>query len=445
MLQSNTSLTFVVRRRAPELIAPIAPTPRELKPLSDIDDQEGLRYHVPGIHFYHRDPKMGNRNPASVIREALAKVLVFYYPFAGRLKEGSARKLMVDCTGEGVLFIEAEAEVTLNEFGEPLHPTFPCLEELIYDVPGSGGIIDSPLLLIQVTHLLCGGFIVASRLNHTMSDAHGFRQFMTALGEMARGAQVPSILPVWQRELLFARDPPHVTFAHREYEEGTNNITTTGMDEMTEKSFFFGPTEVASIRRLVPQNLKSCSTFEVLAACLWRCRTIALKPNLEEEMRFMFPFDARAKFNPPLPIGYYGNCIVLTSAISTARDLAQKPLSHALELVTNAKSIVTEKYVKSTTDLMVIKGRPNFNHARSYCISNLTKFGFDETDFGWGKAAYGGPATGGLNIIPGVVSYCMRSKKHKGESGIMVPICLSSRAMDKFIEELNNMLILDNE
>ncbi|KAL4560608.1 hypothetical protein LXL04_032761 [Taraxacum kok-saghyz] len=159
MLQADTSLTFVVQRCAPELIAPALPTPRELKPLSDIDDQEGLRYQVPVILFFERDPKMGDTNPASVIKEALAKLLVFYYPFAGRLKEGPAKKLMVDCTGKGVLFIEAEADVTLKQFGEVLHPPFPCLEELLYDVPRSSAIVDKPLLLIQVTRLLCGGFI----------------------------------------------------------------------------------------------------------------------------------------------------------------------------------------------------------------------------------------------------------------------------------------------
>ncbi|KAI3677123.1 hypothetical protein L1987_86743 [Smallanthus sonchifolius] len=147
---TSTSLTFTVRRSPPELIVPSKPTPRELKPLSDIDDQEGLRFQIQVIHIYQRNPKMGNKNPTSVIREALANVLVFYYPFAGRLRKGPGRKLMVDCSGEGVLFIEAEADVTLKQFGVALQPPFPCMVELLYDVPGSDGILDSPLLLIQV-------------------------------------------------------------------------------------------------------------------------------------------------------------------------------------------------------------------------------------------------------------------------------------------------------
>ncbi|KAK9071557.1 hypothetical protein SSX86_007985 [Deinandra increscens subsp. villosa] len=57
--------------------------PQELKPLSDIDDQQRLRKRTTVINFYRSDPKMRNKNPISVIREALVNVLVFYYPTAG--------------------------------------------------------------------------------------------------------------------------------------------------------------------------------------------------------------------------------------------------------------------------------------------------------------------------------------------------------------------------
>ena len=144
------SLVFKVKRRDPELITPSKPTPHETKLLSDIDDQESLRWQVPLIQFYNHDPNMAGKDAVDVIRKALAKTLVFYYPFAGRLREGPGRKLMVDCTGEGVLFIEADADVTLKQFGDALQPPFPCLDELLFDVPGSSDVINTPLLLIQV-------------------------------------------------------------------------------------------------------------------------------------------------------------------------------------------------------------------------------------------------------------------------------------------------------
>ncbi|VVB14940.1 unnamed protein product [Arabis nemorensis] len=109
------SLTFKVHRRQPELVSPAKPTPRELKLLSDIDDQEGLRFHIPTIFFYRHNPSAYS-DPVVVVRRALAETLVYYYPLAGRLREGPNRKLAVDCTGEGVLFIEADADVALAEF-----------------------------------------------------------------------------------------------------------------------------------------------------------------------------------------------------------------------------------------------------------------------------------------------------------------------------------------
>uniref|UniRef100_A0A251TE38 Putative transferase, Chloramphenicol acetyltransferase-like domain protein n=1 Tax=Helianthus annuus TaxID=4232 RepID=A0A251TE38_HELAN len=355
---TTTPLTFTVRRQPPELIVPTKPTPRELKPLSDIDDQEGLRFHIPFFHIYGSNPKMGNKNPASVIREALAKALVFYYPFAGRLKEGPTRKLMVDCSGEEVLFIEAEADVTLEQFRVALQPPFPCREELLYDVPGSSGILDSQLLLIQVTRLLYAGFILTVRFNHTICDGFGYAQFMTTLSEVTNGASVPSIFPLWQREMLCAREVPHVTCTHHEYDE----VADTN--------------------------------------------------------------------------GYYGNVFGFPAAISKAQDICNKPLGYALELVMKAKSEVTKEYMRSITDLMVIRGRSLFTTVGSYIISDLTRFGLLELDFGWGKSVYAGPDFH-------VASFYTRYIKHKGESGILVPVWLSTIAMKRFVEELGNMLTQD--
>ncbi|KDP43343.1 hypothetical protein JCGZ_25448 [Jatropha curcas] len=101
MAPPPSSLVFKVYRREPELLVPSNPTPHEFKLLSDIDDQDSLRFHMPLVQFYRYDPSMKGKDPVKVIREAIGKTLVFYYPFAGRLREGPERKLMVECTGEG--------------------------------------------------------------------------------------------------------------------------------------------------------------------------------------------------------------------------------------------------------------------------------------------------------------------------------------------------------
>ena len=77
MAPSNSSLAFTVRRCKPELVTPAKPTPREIKLLSDIDDQDGLRFQIPVIQFYKYDPLKAGKDPVEVIRKAIAKPFVF--------------------------------------------------------------------------------------------------------------------------------------------------------------------------------------------------------------------------------------------------------------------------------------------------------------------------------------------------------------------------------
>ncbi|GMN40843.1 hypothetical protein TIFTF001_010072 [Ficus carica] len=73
---------------------------------------------------------------------------MYYYPFAGRLREGPNRKLMVHCTGDGVPFVAATANVGLEQLGDAIRPPCPFLDEFLYNVPRSDGILGFPLLLI---------------------------------------------------------------------------------------------------------------------------------------------------------------------------------------------------------------------------------------------------------------------------------------------------------
>ena len=68
-----------MNRCEPELVPPAKPTPCELKQLSDIDDQEGLRFQIPVIFFYKNNSLsiMKGRHPIRVIEDALSRALVY--------------------------------------------------------------------------------------------------------------------------------------------------------------------------------------------------------------------------------------------------------------------------------------------------------------------------------------------------------------------------------
>ncbi|XP_066398751.1 benzyl alcohol O-benzoyltransferase-like [Miscanthus floridulus] len=433
-------LDFAVRRREPELVGPARQTPRETKRLSDIEDQVGLRWHVPFVLFYRgRGDAAGNDDPAALVRRALGEALVPYFPLAGRLREVEGRKLVVDCTGEGVVFVEADADVRLAELvAAGLRPPFPCMDQLLFDVEGSGGVLNSPLLLIQVTRLRCGGFVFALRLNHTMCDSADIVQFMRAVGELARGLPEPTVAPVWSREILDARSPPRPSFPHHEYDPvppPPPSCPPPG-DDMVMRTFIFGPDHVAAIKKGLSAQWGSskATTFEALAAFIWRARTAALEIPADEDARLVIAASVRGVRDLELPAGYYGNACVYPAAVATAGSLrgGSGTPGDAVELVREVtRSAVSAEYVRSTADLMALRERPSLATANTLIVSDNRHAGFRHVDFGWGEPVYGGPA-GALFVL----SFIVAVTNGNGEDSIAVPIALPRSAMDRFASEV---------
>lgn len=146
------TLTFSVRRGERELVAPARPTPYEFKVLSDIDDQEVLRFYRSGIFFYRGDASKSELDPVKVIKSAVSEALVHFYPLAGRFRElQPTRKLVVECTGEGVVFIEADADIRMDDLGGALAPPVPCYDKLLCEPESpTAVVVDRPLLYVQV-------------------------------------------------------------------------------------------------------------------------------------------------------------------------------------------------------------------------------------------------------------------------------------------------------
>ncbi|GJN07495.1 hypothetical protein PR202_ga25331 [Eleusine coracana subsp. coracana] len=159
-----------------------------------------------------------------------------------------------------------------------------------------------------------------------------------SLSELARGARVPTVRPVWGRELLDARSPPRPSFAHREYDQlvvpdATSPLRLDGHEQVRRYCFFFGPGEVAAIRAYLPLHLQTSSTtFEILTAFLWKCRTMALAHNAEEEMRLICIVSAHGGGNNKtgstrlmrIPRGYYGNAFAFPRAMHESRGLRRE-------------------------------------------------------------------------------------------------------------------------
>ncbi|KAF6163540.1 hypothetical protein GIB67_002545 [Kingdonia uniflora] len=436
-----------------EMIRPETSTPKELKYLSNIDDQGGLRNHIPFVHFYPPNSEDRKRDDvAAMIRVGLSKTLVHYYPIAGRLRKREQDKLVVDCCGEGVIFREAYADVTLADIenaGAGLKPPFPQWDRLLVDdVWGSHFITDSPLLRMQVTHLACGGFVLAYTFNHCVCDAYGALQFITAMSEYCKDPNIiaPSNIPSWGRELLTPRSPPRVSYPHPEYDLDdtfkTHVTTETDFKCLTQTSVFLSNKDISSLRHQI--SSKYCATFDAVATCLWRARTRTL---LEPEAitKLLFPIDTRFRYNPSLPKGYYGSAVVFPCVSTKAFSLVQNPLSYTAKLISEVKrGVVGDEYRASVLDFIEVNGRRGFCKNGAFVVSDMTRLRFAEVDFGWGPGAYGGPGRAGTGMVPGMVTSIIRHKNEEGADGVLALVSLPTQALQRFHEEVRKCCAADH-
>ncbi|RZR75868.1 hypothetical protein BHM03_00000414 [Ensete ventricosum] len=379
-----------VKQGEASLVPPAKETERVLYFLSNLD--QNIAVIVRTVYCF-KSPDQGNEKAGDVIREALSKVLVHYYPLAGRLTVSSERKLIVDCTGEGAVFVEATADCEMEQIGDIAKPDPSMLGKLVYDLPGAKNMLEIPPLVAQVTKFKCGGFILGLAMNHCMFDGLAAMEFVNSWCETARGLPL-SVPPFMDRAVLKARDPPLLEFPHHEFREIPDSPRTVSLyqEEMLYKSFYFDPHRIEHLKSRATGDgvLHSCTTFEALSALVWRARTAALRVEHDQQTKLLFAVDGRSRFDPPLPKGYFGNGIVLTNALCDGGELLEKPFSFAVGLIQKAVRVITDGYMRSAIDYFeVTRVRPPLT--ATLLITTWSRLSFHATDFGWGKPLQSGP------------------------------------------------------
>lgn len=427
----------IVKQGVPTLVPPAEETENGLYFLSNLD--QNIAVIVRTIYCFKSEER-GNENAVDVIKEALSKVLVHYYPLAGRLTISPEGKLIVDCTGEGAVFVEAEADCSIEDMiGDNTKPDPVTLGKLVYDIPGAKNILEIPPLVAQVTKFKCGGFVLGLCMNHCMFDGIGAMEFVNSWGEIARGVPL-KIPPFKDRSILKSRNPPKVEFSHNEFaeiEDVSNSNKLYEAEEMSYRSFCFDPEklEKLKIKAMEEDNdgtLVKCTTFEALSAFIWKARSQALQMKPHQQTKLLFAVDGRSRFDPPIPEGYFGNGIVLTNSTCTAGDLIENPLSFAVKLVQEAVRMVTDGYMRSAIDYFeVTRARPSLT--ATLLITTWSRLSFHTTDFGWGEPVGSGPVA----LPEKEVSLFLSHGKER--KSINVLLGLPASAMNTF-EELMKMI-----
>lgn len=402
---------FSVVRSSRSLVRPCEKTPCTTLELSAMDKVPVLRCNARTLHVYRQ-----GQGAASAIRVALSRALVPYYPLAGRLKESNQGQLQIECCGEGVWFVEASIDSTLDAFNyfddvDTASSTISYDDLLPNQIPAPAR---EPLVQIQVTQFACGGFVMGLIFCHCICDGLGAAQFFNAVGEYARGLDHLTVDPVWSRDFFVtttssssnttlhadAVPPLPMPIVNYRLEQAHVDISTDQIDKLKQQ--------------FQESTGQRCSAFEIVAASFWSCRTRAIMSNTikrEESAKLVFFANCRQLLEPPLPKGFYGNCFFPVTITASREWLAQASLVEVVKLIQQAKAKLPEdfgKYKKGKMEEDPFMPPVSYN---TLFVSEWGRLGFNQVDLGWGPPLHIVPIQGSPIIPAGIVGWQPAPKK----------------------------------
>ncbi|KAL4333642.1 hypothetical protein GQ457_07G037880 [Hibiscus cannabinus] len=393
-------------------------------------------HHVPTVYFF-RPNGSSDFFDTRVLKEALSKVLVPFYPMAGRLGRDGNGRIEIVCNGEGTLFIEAETDCVINDLIGDTTSHSPDLWQLVPQVDYSADISSYPLVLTQVTRFKCGGVGLGIGLQHTLADGTASIHFINSWAEMARGLSL-SVQPYIDRSLLRARVPPTPTFHHVEYEPPLSmNIVEESQSEpeTTVSVFKLTRDQLNTLKAKANKNRDGgvYSTYNSLAAHIWRCINKARCLPDDQATKLHIPIDGRSRLRPPFPPGYLGNVVFTSATIALHGEIQLESFSDTAKRIKDILNRMDGEYLRSAIDYMEkvpnvkapVIGEKGFQ-CPNLSINSWMWLPLYDADFGWGRPIW----LGLTKVSQDGKTYILPSPTNDGS--LSVVSCLDTRHMKQF-------------
>ncbi|CAK9168614.1 unnamed protein product, partial [Ilex paraguariensis] len=389
----NLSAHFLVLRApkmkvdiiSSELIKPSSPTPSEFRDfkLSFLDERIPPTY-VPLIFYYSQNESTSNikqSHMSNILKESLSQALTQFYPLAGRMKG----QISVDCSDEGVCYVEAQVDSELTDIIE-------CSEAKVFDqlIPYKIESVKEELA-IQVTFFSCGGIVVGMCISHRIADGCTLCTFIKAWAATARGER-NTVCPIFNLSSLFPpRDSPDFmpVTNHPAIRPPTQRVVT--------KRFVFTASGIAALKsELVKTNSNMLlpTRVEAVSALIWKCCIAATRrKNCSVSVAF-HPVNFRKRMDPPLPENSFGNIFQMASAVTSG----ETDLGSLVGKLRGAIGKIDGDYIRK------LQGEDGFDIVRNNFkeigkllsqgdvqvlrFSSWCGFPIYEADFGWGNPTW---------------------------------------------------------
>ncbi|KAK1256582.1 Malonyl-CoA:anthocyanidin 5-O-glucoside-6''-O-malonyltransferase [Acorus gramineus] len=382
------------------------------------------------------------------LKASLSVTLGTFYPLSGKLAlSADSGDLFIDygAGGEddGVEFTEAKTDENLERLVTDHAHHWETYKRLMPDMRIER--LPAPLLAVKVTGFR-GGFTVGVSVHHVAGDGNSFSRFVKAWAETCRSGGDAVVMReavtfdravVWHprnsdicRSYLDVWAPSRPTMTFHTFVKPTS--------EIARRTFIITTKMIQSLKRIATETSrngdstqtkkKPPSTFVAVAAHAWTCITRA-RATEDGVSTMFFMADCRSRVDPPIPQGFFGNCVKVCNTKSNVADLSVGE-GHGFRFACDA----IERTIKEETSepfrgceewvQRLLAGLPD--HGRIVNFAGSHRFGFYKADFGWGR-----PSRVEFVSMPNEGAVVMNDARDD-EGGVQLSLTLPPHDMEVF-------------
>ncbi|XP_020148454.2 inactive tetrahydroanabasine acetyltransferase pauper allele [Aegilops tauschii subsp. strangulata] len=385
-------------------------------------------------------------DPFIVLQRAFAAALGVFPEMAGSVHD-DGRVLVSGSGSDAVPLVLAVSDLRADQVDADRLDA--ALLELL--VPSDRVAAAEPALALKATVFACGGVALGMRCAHALCDGAGAGKFLAAAALLAQGQEL-GVTPVWERqERLGSRRPPRwavpferVLAPHKDKDVGP--YSRHGQP-VARECFHVSDASVEALRKqLSAEAGLKLTTFEVIAAFIWRARVKANGTGPDEVVKMVYSMNMSRILEPALPDGYWGNACVPVYVALAAGELVGQGLADTAALIRRSKQAVDDEYVRSYIDFQEMHRRRGERVTAGGGVSAFTdwrRLGHSEVDFGWGRPDVVLPLS--WRII-GSTFPCFllpySSTDERRRRGFKVLVALMDHALPCFTHEMQDILLL---
>jgi len=414
----------------------------------------GERVYFYTLHSSQSHPSFFFQTLVPILKSSLSLTLKHFLPLAGKIiwPSESQQPIIQYTPNDGVSLLIAESNADFDRVIETSPHEASLSRSFIPHLESTNSF--ASIISIQITLFPKNGFSIGISAHHGVLDGKSLTMFIKAWAYLCQKTietkeESPTLLP--ELEPLFNRENINIQYSSTKImsmmfpNDRSLRIlhSEPKLEDSVRATFKLTRQDLYKIKQSVlskwedfdtnesyskPQTL---SSFVLTCAYSLVCYAKAIHGTDKEKEKFTFAFstDCRARLEPPIPSNYFGNCI-------WGNFIDTQPLDFIKEdgLLLVAKCIYEK--IKMINDNGVLKEASTdmfdkYNSLKNegfgiFIVSTSNKFGFYETDFGWGR-----PEKVEIVSVDRSLTIGLAESKD-GNGGVEVNLVLNKHVMDLF-------------